>query len=378
MARPSPVKGGGRHTDADARSNTAAARIAYLDGIRAVAITGVLFEHWWVNRFPGGTGGYLGVDLFFVLSGYIITSMLWRSRDDGAPLRARWARFIGRRVRRLYPALLGLLIGSIVLYASVSKTSLSTLQVSLHALVSAFQVYPLWFGAPRAPFLQTWSLAIEWYFYLLWPIALFVLKRRGVPARSMARGTAVAAVLIYLLSLPLAGDWFYGSPPPRFAELLAGSALGLALISRGQPAARPSRHPGAIGLVALAAIGMYFAVGPNAFGLGYRLVGLPLGVATTSYLIVAGAQVDGSSNLAIRLLSTRLVSLVGRMSYSLYLWHLAITGMVKKDALGLSASAMAGFELMATAALTVVSYLLLERPFTQARSESLRPRARAG
>ncbi|PZS30468.1 MAG: hypothetical protein DLM58_13685 [Pseudonocardiales bacterium] len=358
-----------------AASNSSAARIAYLDGIRAVAITGVLIEHWWVNRFPGGTGGYLGVDLFFVLSGYIITSMLWRSRDRDAPVRASWARFLYRRFRRLYPALLGLLVGSIVLYAVVPHTTLSTRQVSGHALISAFQVYPLWFGAPRAPFLQTWSLAIEWYFYLLWPLVLFYLKRRGTAARSMARGTVAAAIVIYLGSLALPGDWFYGSPPARFAELLAGSALGLYLIAR-EPQGPPdigARPRAVLGLVALCALALYFMAGPNAFGPYFRFVGVPLAVATTGFLILAGVSNGGQRDPAIRLLSMRWVALLGLMSYSLYLWHLAITGMFRKDALGLSEPVMALFELGATAALTVASYLLLERPFTKPRSDALQP-----
>ena len=106
----------------------ASGRVDYLDGIRAVAIGAVLALHWFSWYTPFFHGGSIGVDVFFVLSGFIITTMLWR-----APVTGTWSAtlrsFLGRRVVRLYPALLGLVIGCIVLYSVVPWAPYSPLEV---------------------------------------------------------------------------------------------------------------------------------------------------------------------------------------------------------------------------------------------------------
>jgi peptidoglycan/LPS O-acetylase OafA/YrhL len=363
----------GRHTAIrSGGSGSSGTRIAFLDGIRAIAITGVLIEHWWAHRLPYGLGGYLGVDLFFVLSGYIITTMLWRSGYQGS-LGSQWLSFILKRARRLYPALAGLLIGAVIIYALVPTAPLSTSQVAGHAIVAGLQLYPAWFSAPRAPFLQTWSLAIEWYFYLVWPVALLACRNRGVSARTMMKGVTVVAATMYLASLALPADMFYATPPLRFAELLAGGALAFAFISTGDPRsmAPASWARAVLGPLAVGAIAVYVMLGPGVYGAGYRFVGVPLAVSSTCYLISAGAA--GSTDAAIRLLSWRPIAFLGRISYSLYLWHLMITGLVTKDNLRLPGVARGAFEIGATFGLTLLSYVFLERPFTRSRSRVLMP-----
>src|SRR3954451_9826888 len=103
-------------------------RFDYLDGIRAVAIAAVLALHWLSWYSPLFHGGSVGVDVFFVLSGFIITTLLWRSPLPGSVGEA-WSAFIRRRVIRLYPALLGLVIGSVCLYAVVPSAGLSAVEV---------------------------------------------------------------------------------------------------------------------------------------------------------------------------------------------------------------------------------------------------------
>jgi len=92
-------------------------RVAYLDGIRALAIGGVLVVHWIGTRSGFALGGYIGVDLFFVLSGYIISTMLWRGRPQGRSIAAQYRTFLRRRVVRLYPPLLAMVLGTITIYA---------------------------------------------------------------------------------------------------------------------------------------------------------------------------------------------------------------------------------------------------------------------
>src|SRR5690242_4815301 len=103
-------------------------RLAYLDGIRAVAIGCVVALHWLLWYVPFFHGGSIGVDLFFVLSGFIITTVLWRTRLTGTTA-ASYLSFIKRRVSRLYPALIGLVVGAVVLYSLVAAGGIAGSEV---------------------------------------------------------------------------------------------------------------------------------------------------------------------------------------------------------------------------------------------------------
>lgn len=338
-----------------------------------MAIASVLVVHWWALRLPFGLGGYLGVDIFFVLSGYIITTMLWRSRAAGQSVGSRWRSFIYRRARRLYPALLGVLAGGIVIYALVPSSSLSVSQVAGAGLVSGLQLYPVWSDAPREPFLQNWSLAIEWYFYLLWPFGILTLQLRGIGAGTVAKIIGAVAFVVYGASLFLEAHWFYVSPPPRFAELLFGATVAMVLISADgkHPPYISPRKRAFLGPAAVGAIVFYVVFGPDAFDPLYRFIGVPVAVLATSYLIIAGAE--ATVDVTLRFLSLRPMAFIGRISYSFYLWHLMISSLVRKDDLDLPTFLMGALEVAATILLTLTSYVILERPFTRPRSDALMP-----
>src|SRR3954470_12345990 len=195
-------------------------RFDYLDGIRAVAISVVLALHWASWYTPLFHGGSIGVDLFFVLSGFIITTMLWRTPTG-------WVPFFRRRLVRLYPALVGLVVGALVLYAVVPWAPDSPAEVAERGLLVLTQTTSVWAAGQSGslwlpglqPFGQTWSLAVEWYFYLLWPLLVIGARARSWPARRLAVVTLVAAGAAYLASLPLADFPFYFGPLARSAEL---------------------------------------------------------------------------------------------------------------------------------------------------------------
>ncbi|WP_027861324.1 acyltransferase [Marmoricola sp. URHB0036] len=356
-------------------------RFDYLDGIRALAIGAVLSLHWLSWYSPFLHGGSIGVDVFFVLSGFIITTMLWRS---GAPrsLGAGWWVFVRRRVIRLYPALLGLVLGSIVLYAVVPSAPLDPGEVARRGVFSLSQLSALWaagqsgsFWLPALhPFGQTWSLAIEWYFYLLWPVVVLAARARGVRPGRLAVGSLVAAVPLYLVALPLSDFWFYFGPSARFAELLVGASLALWFQAGGAPTGTGrvmGRVPSSAPWAALVALGAITVFAPAAHSPLYRYVEVPVAALATLVLIFTGyGNVGGPVH---RLLSHPWLAAIGRCSYSLYLWHIVPMLLLERADLGLSRPVLGLLTVAATAALTAASYRFLERPFLRPRSDVLSP-----
>jgi peptidoglycan/LPS O-acetylase OafA/YrhL len=356
---------------------TGTGRVDYLDGIRAVAIGAVLSLHWLSWYSPFLHGGSVGVDVFFVLSGFIITTMLWRSRGPAA-VGAAWWVFVRRRVIRLYPALLGLVVGAIVLYAVTPSAPLGPLEVARRGLLSLSQSSAIWaadqsgsFWLPALhPFGQTWSLAIEWYFYLLWPVVVLAARSRGVAPRRLAVASLLAAVPLYVVALPLSDFWFYFGPSARFAELLVGAALALWFQSAGVPTSGRTRLAAAPWL-ALAAVGAITVFAPAAHSPLYRFVEVPVVALATVVLIYTGySQSDGAVH---RLLSHRWLAGIGRVSYSLYLWHIVPLLLLEKADLGLSRPVLGVLTVIATAVLTALSYHFLEQPFLRPRSDVLQP-----
>ena len=212
----------------------------HLDGLRAVAVYLVVLFHAGTSAF---TGGYVGVDVFFVLSGYLVTQLLLR--DVAQSGRIRFGRFYSRRFRRLLPAAFVALIVTAFVFTAIS----STVEVSgaIGSFKAAFLYSANWyfihhasgyFGADIStnPVLHFWSLAVEEQFYLVWPLALgggFLLTRRLERARQM-RAIRVAVVVGAIASaawaLSLKGSnpnhAYYGTDA-RAYELLAGAFLAL-------------------------------------------------------------------------------------------------------------------------------------------------------
>ena len=351
-------------------------RFDYLDGIRALAIGAVLSLHWLSWYSPFFHGGSIGVDIFFVLSGFIITTMLWRSRLPTS-LAAGWWAFVRRRVIRLYPALLGLVVVCVVLYAVVPSAPLGPGEVARRGVLVLSQASAIWaadqsgsFWLPALqPFGQTWSLALEWYFYLLWPLVVLAARSRGLSARRLAFASVGTAAGLYLLSLPMSDFWFYFGPTARFAELLAGGGLALWFLAREAPVP-PWRHATRASVAAVAAIGAITLFAPAAQSPLYRYVEIPVTVLATLTLIVAGYT--SAAGPVHRLLGHRWLALVGRSSYSLYLWHI-VPMLLLENSDALPKPVLGLIAVTATLVLTVLSYRLLEKPFLRPRSDVLRP-----
>jgi peptidoglycan/LPS O-acetylase OafA/YrhL len=264
-----------------------------------------------------------------------------------------------------------------VLYALTPPAPLDASQVARRGLLVLGQTSAIWGALQHGqlwlpalhPFAQTWSLAIEWYFYLLWPLVVLAARRRGMTARLVMRISVVAAVVLYLGSLLLSDFWFYFGPPARFAELLVGCALALAFQAYGPPTRR-WRGATAASVVSLAALAAYTLFAPSALSPVSRYLGVPMTVLATVVLIHCGYS--NPSGPVQRLLSHRWLAAIGRYSYSLYLWHVVPMLLLAGNWLHLPIPLLALVAVTASGLLTFLSYQLLERPFLRARSDVLR------
>lgn len=363
-----------------------------LDGVRALAVGAVLVFHGGVAALPGG---FLGVDAFFVLSGFLITSLLLTERD--ATGRISVVRFWARRARRLLPALLVLLL-TVVLVSRFLLPGEELPALRWDAL-AALAYVANWRMADRggdyfaqtaapSPLQHTWSLGIEEQFYLLWPLLVVAVlavsvRRRAKPAASSGQRwlallavccvcAAASAVAAALLFRPDDVNRAYYGTDTRAVPLLIGCAT--ALIVRyviGRRAAR--RHPvlGVLALAGAVGTGVLWATADGSASWLYRggLVAAALAVAA----VIAHVAVSPAGPTA-RLLAVPPLVWAGRISYGLYLWHWPLFGWLNADRTGQTGPRLLALRLAATVAVSVVSYYLVERPVRTGRWPWRQPR----
>ncbi|HEX5267748.1 MAG TPA: acyltransferase family protein [Acidimicrobiales bacterium] len=346
-----------------------------LDGLRALAVTAVLLYHAGVAR---AGGGFLGVDLFFVLSGFLITSLLVAERRRGG--RISLTRFWARRARRLLPALFVMLAG-VAAYAAflapagsladLRRAALATLGYGANwSQVVGGQGYFAQLAAP-SPLLHTWSLAIEEQFYMVWPLlvtGLLALGRRRplLPLVTFALGAAAASAgAMALLFHGGAGlDRVYYGTDTRAQDLLVGAALAAVLQMRPDPWAPLRSRPGRAALAAAGGAGLALLVasavaagGSSAWLYHGGFLGLAVGAAALlAAMALAPAGAGG------RALAVAPVRYVGRISYGLYLWHWPLFLVLDHARTGLSGGALLAARLAASLAVAAASYHLLEVP----------------
>ncbi len=347
-----------------------------LDGLRALAVTAVLLYHGQVAWVPGG---FLGVDLFFVLSGYLITTLLlaeWEA-GGGIDLKGFWA----RRARRLLPALF-LMLAAVAAYgallappagrARLRWDGLATLgYLANWRFATSHLSYFAQFGDP-SPLTHMWSLGIEEQYYLLWPLLLLgLLGLAGRRARKGLRTPLLGLVLLGALgsALLMAALYQPGSDPSRVyygtdtraQALLLGGALAIALARFGRPL--PRQLADSLGVAGLAGLCALLLRVPDTAGWLYR-GGFALAAVAAAGAIVAAVQPEGDGRVR-ELLSLAPLPAVGRISYGLYLWHWPVDVAVSADRTHLDGFALLAVRLLLTFALAVGSYHLLEQPIRQ-------------
>jgi peptidoglycan/LPS O-acetylase OafA/YrhL len=342
-------------------------RIAQLDGLRAVAVLMVLAFHLEIGV---GIGGMFGVDLFLVLSGFLITGVLVGEYRARGTVSIR--RFYERRLLRLYPALVVMVVVLIPFGAMLNADgSWSTWWESVAAALTYTSTIVFIFDPSfdMGALGQTWTLAVEEQFYILWaPICALALAH-VVRLRHMAVAVAVAAVA--LLSIfwwawsptdPMGGLALYYRPDPRFGELLLGAVVALILASTAGRVTRRWDVLLSVGAV-LGIAGLWWArrTYPTLWGLdGSPVEAIPL-VAACGALIVARLATSNTALLS-RLLRIPPLPYIGKISYGLYLWQLPVIVLIHRAGGG------AVVAVVVTFAAAMASYHLVEMPFLRLKA----------
>ena len=340
-----------------------------LDGLRALAVTAVLLYHAGLSWIPGG---FLGVEVFFVISGYLITCVLLadRERTGRFDLRQFWF----RRARRLLPALFVLLLVTLAVAVPFYRGEVAELRVDLLAalgystnwyFILDHQSYFEFAGRP--PLLQhLWSLAIEEQFYLVWPLVLALLVgrlRRGGMFVLLIGGAVASSVLMAALWRPDADPSrvYYGTDT-RAAGLLVGAALALVWAPWALPRRRHRAYPVLLNLAGLGALALLVLLHleldqyqPLLYRGGFALVAL-----STALIIAVAVHPQAHAG---KLLGMPPLRWLGTRSYAVYLWHWPVFMLTRPQVdVSLDGGELLALRLGITCALAELTYRLVEKP----------------
>lgn len=352
-------------------------KLAYqpaLDGVRGIAILAVIASH--TGYGPFGSGFY-GVDVFFVLSGFLITTLLLEERagTGRVSLRLFWL----RRAARLLPALLAICAALLVVTALNALHSLRPVlnpypaHDQLLGIAAALSYVASWVEAllhtNLDPLGHTWSLSVEEWFYALWPLALVALLRRPRPVTRVVVALAAFALLYRVASEELiSSKWYlYFAPDQRSCQLLAGCALGALVYAHGPRLAARARLVGWTGVAGAACVAALMArpIDEGAArhnAVPYEHFGLPLcAVAATAGI---ACLVLRPGFWLTRAFAFRPLVWTGRRSYGLYLYHYPILLLVSpwSGPLGRVPWRTGAVSLVTMFVAAAVSYRWLERP----------------
>ena len=287
---------------------------ADVDGLRAIAVIPVVFYH--ANIWPFN-GGFVGVDVFFVISGYLITWLIASEIDIGA---FTVARFYERRIRRIFPALFVMMafcaaVGCYLLPPDDYKLlGQSVVAATLFSSNILFWRHSGYFDVPASQqlLLHTWSLAVEEQFYLVFPLyLLFVRRHLPLWCKQITLLVCVLSFGFNVLTVKNHGHAAFFLASHRVWELLVGALLALELVPRANALLRNILGLSGLGLI-------FFAVFSFSATTSFPGMAALLPVVGTAFILWAGV---GGSSATTRLLSRAEFVFVGKISYSLYLWH---------------------------------------------------------
>ncbi|WP_424683039.1 acyltransferase family protein [Frateuria sp. YIM B11624] len=330
---------------------------ADIDGLRAVAVLSVLLYHAGSGFF---SGGYVGVDIFFVISGYLITTIIVREVEAGG---FSIASFYERRARRILPALAVVVLATLVAGAflltphDLEELGGSAVATALFSSNVLFYLTSGYFDGPAEtkPLLHTWSLAVEEQYYIFFPLLVLLIARFG--ARRYLRwllGLGLLSFLACALVTRIDASAAFYLIPTRAWELFIGSVLSLKVVP--EPTTRRTREAvAALGAALIAwAICLYT---PDT-----DFPGVAAAVPTLGAALIIHAGTGGTPTVS-RLLSLRPVVFIGLVSYSLYLWHWPVIVFVRLYLVRAPDAAGQALMIAASFALAVLSWRYVEAPF---------------
>ncbi len=356
-----------------------------LDGLRGAAVVAVLFFH--AGHL---TGGYLGVDLFFTLSGFLITSLLLAELAErgGVALGHFWA----RRARRLLPAL-GVLMVGVSIYAALVARPDELTGIRLDGIwtllyganwraIASHASYWAIFTTP-SPLQHTWSLAIEEQFYVVWPLVVFVIARRGAihAGRRVfvvaATGAILGSAWMVMSYTPHDSSRAYFGTDTRIASILFGAAFAAALAAWPnirRPSVPKQRVVQGVAYIAVLVLAWMWTSLDGQSSALYR--GGFLVAALSATAIIAAASVARDSWLN-RTLSISPLRALGLLSYGIYLYHWPIYTVLDATRVGTSGFALTTIRITVTLVAATISYVAIEQPIRHSRRVS-RPTTELG
>ena len=333
-----------------------------IDGLRAIAVLAVVLNH---AKIPGFSGGYIGVDVFFVISGFLITAIIAREIEEHA---FTFAKFYERRIRRILPALAGMaiftLLCSFVLFDApkVQMVGKSLIATTLFYSNINFWMEAGYFDEPSQlkPLLHTWSLAVEEQFYIVYPLLMIILSKYARRFRELILSIVLVASLgfaIYQVKQEPAAAFYLAHF--RMWELLVGALLALGVFRHLENRAI-NTFLGITGLsLILMPIFLYSEHTPFP-----GLAAIP-SVAGTALVIYSNG---GNENLTGRLLGQPALVFIGKISYSLYLWHWPLIIFTRYYLIRPMTFLETGIILILTLVISALSWQFIETPFRSKHS----------
>jgi peptidoglycan/LPS O-acetylase OafA/YrhL len=337
-----------------------------IDGLRTIAVFLVILNHAGFSIFAGG---FVGVDVFFVISGFLITTIIYSALQQN---KFSMAWFLGRRIKRLMPVLLFILLITTIVFSFIMlPQDLMKYYRSIIWVVSYVGNFFFWRehggyfdgGSAEVPLLHTWSLAVEEQYYFIWPLMLMVayryLGRKGTIAFSVVG--CIAATIFSQWGTEVTIGAAYYLLPTRFFELLVGSCLALGWVYLPKPNQFISHFFSLLGLTLI--IGSALLLNEHSAFPGYNALYPVIGTALIIY---------SSNGIVNKLLSYRPMVYTGNISYSLYLWHWPILVLFRYTAIELTLFNQI-FAISLTYILSVLSYKYIEQPCRHLKAVRFKP-----
>jgi peptidoglycan/LPS O-acetylase OafA/YrhL len=339
----------------NAVGHASAAYRADIDGLRAIAVLGVVLFHAFPAAVPGG---FVGVDVFFVISGYLIGSILFRQLHEQ---RFSFTSFYARRIKRIFPSLFLVLCFCYVFgWFNLIDTEYKQLGKHIAAGSAFVSNLALWqeagyfdTSAEAKPLLHLWSLGVEEQFYLLWPIVLFALNRCGFSIRNAILWIGVASFALNLIISRADATADFYSPVTRFWELMVGCWLAQFHVKGNSVQLRMRPAMGWIGgfLIFVSFLGLRGQSGYPGWAALLPTIGAAMLIAA-----------DPHSFVNRRVLQAKLLVWIGLISFPLYLWHWPLLVFARLEVGGTPAWSVRALAVAVSVLLAWICYRFVERP----------------